>query len=306
MCGRLEGAWRKAPPARVVSRFGTLYRSTCADLALADAYQLPPTTIQYLHQLVGRAHNQLYRAQTFQVRSWYRELFVNVPQRLFADNCLRLAFVLFWSVFLLCMYLSWRNPDFAEQAVGKELLVQMESMYSREAIHDRADASAGMSGYYISHNGTIGLRCFAYGVLAGIGGIYETIFNAAVLGAVFGHMMDDHYRTHFVHFVTAHGPFELTAIVLMAAAGMRLGFSLVNTGGRGRGDALFHAARRSVPVMAAGVVLLALAAGIESFISPSSLPYAVKAGVAIVSTAILLFYFVVLGYPGQRDEEAAR
>ncbi len=98
----MEGGWRKVPPAADVSRFADLYRSACADLALADAYQLPPATIQYLHQLVGRAHNQLYRHASSPAGGWFQELFVNVPQRLYADGCLRLAFAIFWGVFLLC------------------------------------------------------------------------------------------------------------------------------------------------------------------------------------------------------------
>ena len=40
-----------------------------------------------------------------------------------------------------------------------------------------------MAGFYIGHNATIGLRCFAFGLLAGIGGLYETVFNASTLGA---------------------------------------------------------------------------------------------------------------------------
>ena len=42
------------------------------DLALADAYQLPPTTVEYLHQLVGRAHNQMYRGRGFNFAAWLR------------------------------------------------------------------------------------------------------------------------------------------------------------------------------------------------------------------------------------------
>ena len=120
----------KIPPAANVSRFADLYRSACADLALADAYQLPPATIQYLHQLVGRAHNQLYRQESLPRGGWYHELFVNVPQRLYADGCLRLAFALFWGVFLLCMFIAWRDPDFAPRIVGKEELLIVERRYS--------------------------------------------------------------------------------------------------------------------------------------------------------------------------------
>lgn len=300
LCSALDALRSKVPPAANVSRFAELYRSACADLALADAYQLPPATIQYLHQLVGHAHNQLYRNQPLPTVGWFREVFVHVPQRLFADGCLRLALAIFWGVFLLSLWIAWRDPDFAPQIVGKEALLSLDRQYSHE-FQPEGDERTGMAGFYVWHNATIGLRCFAFGLLGGIGGLYETVFNASTLGAMFGFMANSPNRSNFFQFVTAHGPFELTAVVLMAAAGMRLGFSMINTRGRSRADALYHAARRSVPVMSVGVVLFLLAAGIEAFISPFATPYAVKAGVAALSTGMLLMYFVALGYPGRKD-----
>ena len=40
-----------------------------------------------------------------------------------------------------------------------------------------------------------------------------------------------------------------------------------------------------------------LAALIEGFISPTSAPLWLKRGIAVVSTGMLMFYFVILGYP---------
>ena len=78
--------------AAKISRFSTLYRSACADLALADSYHLPPNTVQYLHRLVGRAHNQLYRSREFNYRSWSDLILVEAPQRIFRDRCVQVAF----------------------------------------------------------------------------------------------------------------------------------------------------------------------------------------------------------------------
>ncbi len=50
---QLESKRKKKMGAEAMTRFATLYRATCADLALAESYQLPPNTVQYLHQLVG-------------------------------------------------------------------------------------------------------------------------------------------------------------------------------------------------------------------------------------------------------------
>jgi hypothetical protein len=88
-----------------------------------------------------------------------------------------------------------------------------------------------MAGFYINHNTGIGLRCFAFGLFFGIGGLFAVVFNAASLGTTFGHMARVPQSENFYEFVTAHSPFEFTAIVLSAAAGMRLGFSVVQTNG---------------------------------------------------------------------------
>ena len=57
----------------------------------------------------------------------------------------------------------------------------------------------------------------------------------------------------------------------------------------------------ATPTMAVAVILFCLAAVIEAFLSPSSAPYAVKAGTAVLSAAILLFYIFGLGLMGRES-----
>ncbi len=302
LCTRIEGSRRSKLDAATLSRFSTLYRSACADLALADAYRLPPATIHYLHRLVGRAHNQLYRSRRFNVATWARQLLVDVPRRLFADNCLRLAFCIFWGMFLLSGIMAYTMPGYSNRVMGRMWTTQLEEMYA-EPIQQRDPATtnpaarSGMAGFYIRHNTSIGLQCFAFGLLFGVAGLFVTASNAVLLGAAFGHMATVPQGDNFYHFVTAHGPFELTAIVLSAAAGMKLGFSLIDTGGLTRSAALRRTAVDTMPTMGAAMVMFLLAAMIEAFLSPSPAPYWVKATVAVLSAALLVVYFVVLGYP---------
>jgi len=296
-CARLAGRRRRELGARTLARFAALYRAACADLALADAYELPRATVQYLHELVGRAHNQLYRSRRFDVSTWARQLLVDVPQRLFRDGALWLAFCIFWGVFILSGVLGNTRPEFAHALIGQEEMDALETMYSHAPDGRNPAMSGGMFGFYVLNNPSIGLRVFALGLLLGVGGLVATIYNAAFLGAVFGYMATTPQSDHFFQFVTAHGPFELTAIVLSAAAGMRLGFAILDTGGLGRLASLERAAVQTLPVALLAVVLFLLAAMIEAFLSPSSAPYAVKAAVAIVSAGSLFFYFIVLGYP---------
>ncbi|MBN1910447.1 MAG: stage II sporulation protein M [Pirellulales bacterium] len=300
LCFRLEGRSRVRVAARTAGRFAALYRGACADLALADSYQLPGSTVQYLHELVGRAHNQLYRSRVFDTAGWAQRLLVEVPQQLFHDRALRLAFVIFWGLFLLSAFLAYARPDFALAVVGQEQLTQFEEMYANPINGRESQDDWEMLGRYISRNPSIGLLCFAMGLLLGIGGLFTLIINATSIGCVFGHMATTPQAENFYEFVTAHGPYELTAVVLSAGAGMRLGFAILQTGGLSRMDSLRRAGRETLPMAMTAVVLFILAALIEGFVSPSSLPYWVKAAVSIFSASTLMFYFVILGYPKEQ------
>ncbi len=301
LCAAMEVRAKRKLGGRQIGRFASLYRAACADLALADSYQLPPNTVRYLHQLVGRAHNQLYRSRTFRIAGWASELLFSVPQRLYKDNCLRLAFAIFFGFFAASMYLSYSSPEFAESVVGRDALTMMEEMHSESVSGTGPNQSAAMVGFYIRHNPSIGLQCFAAGLLLGVGGIFITLSNAVQLGTIFGHMATTPSAENFFEFVTAHAPFELTAIVLCSAAGMRLGFSLIDTGGMGRVAALRRATYEAMPAMWGAMILFVLAALIEGVLSPSQAPYAFKLAVAGLSSGLLLFYFVLLGHPPSDD-----
>ena len=305
LCGLLAAGRTKALGAAELSRFAALYRAACADLALADAYQLPPNTVQYLHRLVGRAHNQLYRTRRFAFATWSRVLFEEVPQRIFQDRCVQVAFCLFWGVFLLSAFLAYsRNvwPQYAEAMMTRQAIEGLESSFQDPV--DGRDPEAGlmMVGFYIQHNTGIGLKCFAGG-LAVIPGVFITAYNAAFLGAAFGYMArpDVAQGENFFHFVTAHGPFELTAIVLSAGAGLRLGLAWLAPGRWSRLASLRRTAEESLPLMGAAMAMFFLAALIEGLVSPTGLPYWVKASVAIVSSGMLSFYFILLGMPRGSD-----
>src|SRR5690606_11235895 len=117
-----------------------------------------------------------------------------------------------------------------------------------------------MATFYIMWNTGIGLKCFAWGLLV-VPGLYTLMWNAMVLGGSFGYMArpDVPEGVNFFQFVTAHGPFELTAIVLSAGAGLRLGVSWINPQGMVRLDSLRHNARYAMPLMGAAMLLFFLA-----------------------------------------------
>jgi uncharacterized membrane protein SpoIIM required for sporulation len=292
---------KKGISADDILRLGELYRSACADLMLAEAHDLPRDTVAYLHSLVGRAHNAVYRSKGFRLKDWGRAIFEEVPRRLRADPMLRIAALTFWGLFLLTAFVAAAQPGFAIRVLGEDQVEAMETMYERaldgsgggKEVLGRDDSM--MTGFYIWHNAGIGLSCYAWGFLFGIGSLGMLAFNAITLGTVFGHMATVTQAGHFFTFVTAHGPFELTAIVFAGAAGLRLGSGLLVTQGQARMVSLRREARQSLPIIGVSVILFILAAFLEGYVSASPLPYWSKATIAVFSTLLLAFYVFALG-----------
>ena len=229
------------------------------------------------------------------------------PQVIFNDRCVHFAFILFWGLFLLSGYLAYEDrvwPDFAAEVVGLESLDSYEEMYSQ--VESRSfGTNSEMMGFYISHNAGIGLQCFVMMLFIPFG-LVTLCYNAVAIGAVFGYMFrPDMGGTgdNFKNFVTAHGPLELTAIVLSAGAGMKIGLSWMVTGGLSRADSLVKTARESLPIVLCAVILFCMAAVVEGFISPmTSLPWWCKGAVAVASSCGLMIYFVCLGFPRSSSE----
>ncbi len=300
---RLNERVGRKPDPETAARFSSLYRAACADLALAESYQLPPNTVDYLHRLVAKSHNQLYRGQKFRWRDWYDKIFFETPRLIFNDPCIHIAAVLFWGLFLVTAYLAFSNtlwPGFAEEVVGEQALEGCKDMYTSFGGRGGIGADANMAGFYVHHNAGIGLKCFVT-MLAVIPGLVTLSFNAVQLGTIFGYMFRPEHgdaSINFQNFVTAHGPFELTAIVLSAGAGLKIGLSWIMTGGLGRVDSLLKTARETLPIAMCAVILFILAALIEGFVSPADyMPWSVKGLVGVGSSCLMMFYFVVLGYP---------
>ena len=110
---------------------------------------------------------------------------------------------------------------------------------------------------------------------------------------------------NFFTFVTAHGQFELTAIVFAGAAGLRMGWGLIDTKGQTRLASLRREAGNALPALGASVVLFVLAAFVEGFISASALPYWTKAGVAVFG-AVPIIASLTLGGRRRQGEAVVR
>jgi uncharacterized membrane protein SpoIIM required for sporulation len=178
----------------------------------------------------------------------------------------------------------------------------MEEMYSESA--ESIGSTRGpdddwmMFGHYIHNNISIAFQCFAAGIFAGIGSMYFLVFNGVLMGAVAGYLTERGLSETFYSFVVTHGAFELTAIVLAGATGLRLGHAIVAPGRLSRVQSLTQAARETMLIIYGFVGLLLIAAAVEAFWSSARwLPLPLKYTVAAVCWLGVLGY---LAFQGRR------
>jgi uncharacterized membrane protein SpoIIM required for sporulation len=159
-----------------------------------------------------------------------------------------------------------------------------------------------MFGYYIMNNIGVGFQCFASGLLAGLGPAFYMAYNGAFAGAVGGYLIAGGKAENFLSFVITHSAFELTAIVLAGAAGLRMGHALLAPGRRTRLEALKHNALDAVPVVCGVVVMLLVAAVLEAFWSSARwVAPGVKYAVGAACWTLVLVY---LGWQGRSGVQA--
>ncbi|MDJ0807212.1 MAG: stage II sporulation protein M [Gammaproteobacteria bacterium] len=285
--------------------FPSRYRRVCTHYSLALSRAYSPALQERLHSLVLRGHPHLYRQQT----AWRWRILHFVL--LGFPRALRRHSSYFWvslAVFLLPALLvgvgCYQDRDLIYSILDEQTVASMETMYDPanrqpgRAPERSSETDFVMFGYYIMNNIGIGFRAFAGGILLGVGTLFLLLFNGVVLGGVAGHLTRLGYQDTFWPFVSGHGAFELTAIVICGAAGLMLGHALLAPGQRTRLMALKQQAAAALQLVMGAALMLLLAAFIEAFWSSSSLPIGAKYSVAALLWLLVVLY---LGWMGRSN-----
>jgi uncharacterized membrane protein SpoIIM required for sporulation len=302
----LEALLVRAPsmhrlPARSISRAASLYRTVCADLMRARAADYAPEVLTLLDGLAARGHNALYSAPPYRLAAVGDLLREDFPRALRRH---RGAFWLAVTFFLLPGITgfagAYLSRNFALSLISPEQAEQAEEAYSEGFDTGRdEDTDTAMAGFYVYNNVGIAFRCFATGVLFGVGSAFFLIFNGLQIGAMFGLLAASGRGMNLLTFVATHGALELTAIVISGAAGLVMGYALVDARGRGRFASLQAQAADITRMVLGAAVMLVMAALIEAFWSPSSLPVAVKLSGAAALWLAVVVYLLVAGRGGR-------
>ncbi|MCV4272046.1 stage II sporulation protein M [Pseudomonas capsici] len=300
---RLDALERGKRDPETGETFASDYRRICHQLALARERGYSSHLIDPLQQLAMRGHQQLYRHRSSFAAQFLGFLLAGFP-RLVREQWrfVLVASLLFFGSLIGMGVLVYFFPDLIYSIVSPAQVSDMESMYDPaarrigQALERESSSDWMMFGYYIMNNIGIAFQTYASGLLFGLGSLFFLLFNGLMIGAVAGHLTQIGFGQTFWSFVVGHGAFELTAIALAGAAGLKLGWALLAPGRLTRAEALRQAARVSVQLIGGVILFLLIAAFIEAYWSSMTWPAPlIKYLVGAALWALVIAYLALAG-----------
>ena len=308
--GQLDALERGKADAQTCQSFAARYRQLCQHLALAQARGYSSHLIDQLQQLAMRGHQQFYRHRSHLGAQMIRFLFGGFPRLVRSEwRSVCVASLLFFGSLALMGLLTYLYPELIFSLVSPDQVSEMERMYDPDArrLGRFSERGSGddwvMFGFYIMNNIGIAFQTFASGLLFGLGSVFFLFFNGLMIGAIAGHLTQIGFGQTFWPFVIGHGAFELSAIALSGAAGLKLGWALIAPGRLSRGEALLQAARISVQLVYGVIVFLLIAAFIEAYWSSMTWPAPwIKYSVGAILWSLVVAYLTLAGRESHAPE----
>jgi uncharacterized membrane protein SpoIIM required for sporulation len=273
-------AWRL--PAADVLRLGARYREAAADLAYARRRFGDDPVTRRLETLVLRARPLVYGAPArrgslvaYLAHGYWRAV-AERPKPLIA------AWLLLVVPALLAGLWALSDPSAAGGLVPADLRSVSEPHHEGLVLHGAGEHAGVSIGIFIN-NIQVTFLAYAGGMTLGLLTGYVLATNGILLGAVAGLASGAGNGGDLLRLVAGHGVLEFSCIAVAAAAGLRVGWSLVEPGAGTRAEALRAEAGRSVGIVLGTMPWLVLAGLVEGFVTGT------------YSTAVVLPLGIALG-----------
>lgn len=265
-----------------VQELGQRYRAVVADLArLRQSHPHDPLRPR-LETLAVQARQLVYDSEftpsspvRFLTTRYWRLVRERPTQLIIA------ALLLFGSAAFAAIY-AFVDPAGAAGLVPAEFRAALEPGPDGTANGLGASGQTAFSAFLITHNIQVSILAFVAGIFFTIGTAYILVTNGLLLGAVAGLLVKSGDGAFFVELVAAHGVLEISAIIVASAAGLRMGWALVDPGLQTRREALAAAARGAVLIIVGTMPWFVVAGIIEAFVSRNGFPAVPMVAIGVV------------------------
>ena len=309
-----QGAWWRLQQlterARKITRISpdeldemiNLYQHTGANLANARIeYAADSTLVNRLTLLVADAHGVLYGQRDVEVRRTLVQFAtLTFPAAIYSLRryILVAALLMFvpWAVFQIWLSISPEAFDLAApDGAGQQYIEQdFEEYYSNQP-------SQNFATQVFLNNIRVGFLAFAAGILLCVVTAAILAWNGANVGMAGGLFTHAGQADKFWGLILPHGMIELSAVVVAGAAGLRIGWAIIDPGDRPRFNALTEEARRAGAVLVGLVVAFLLAGLVEGFVTGKPWPTSLRIGIGVLVFGLFWGWTIVYAIRARRE-----
>lgn len=270
--------------------FGRRYRAVTADLAFARRRFQGDPVVARLERLVADGAQTLYGRRRRSGSPLH--FMLSDYWRLIAERPGPLAVAAFTTVASVGLATLWGMHDPAAALGLVPARFRTAAQVHVHALPGGATTLAAGAGSIFINNIQVSFLVFAGGLLLGLGSLYVLAYNGLMVGALTGITLQAGNFGIFLRYVLPHGILELSCFTIAGAAGIRLGWALIEPGWLTRGEAMRRQARPAVAIIIGTAPFLVLAGLTEGFVTPRALPLgaALAVGLALGGTFWSLVY----------------
>jgi uncharacterized membrane protein SpoIIM required for sporulation len=271
-----------------------LYQRVATHLSYARTYYRDPALTAKLSGLVARSGAIVYGARPRTLRAIGRFFAVTFPAAFWHIRWFVVVATLV-SLLPAAGFGIWlANSPAAVEATAPPAVREAYVNHDFEAYYSSAPASEFAASVF-ANNVQVAFVAFALGILLCVGTLYVLIGNGANLGVALGLFAAVGQQPKFWGLVLPHGMLELTSVFIAGAAGLRLGWTLIDPGDRPRLTALAEEGRRTVVIVIGLILTFGVAGAIEGFVTGRPWPTALRVGIGALAETAFLVYACALG-----------
>jgi uncharacterized membrane protein SpoIIM required for sporulation len=277
-----------------VDELVTAYQRTATHLSVLRTAGHDPALIARLSTRVARARTAVGGAHSPAWRSVGRFAVVAFPAMAYRLRWWWLATAA--GSLLVAVLLGWwvaRSPSIQASLLSRYQVANLVNHQFR-SYYSQANAQSFAAKVW-TNNVLVATEALISGIVLGIPTLLVLLDNSVNVGVVGGLMIGHGRAAEFFGLILPHGMLELSAVFLAGAAGLRLGWSIIDPGQRPRAQALAQEGRETITIALGLIVVLLVSGVIEAFVTPSPLPTWTRIGIGVCAEAAFLGYVIGLG-----------
>lgn len=277
-----------------------LYIQLMNDLSYAQTYYPKSKTTVYLNHLAAQTYQKIYKTRRLEENRIKHFFTTEIPLLLYQyRKYLYFSFL----VFFICVFIGTISTkydlNFIRLILGDSYVNEtLDNIKNGDSMAIYKSGSSFSSFILITINNLyVGLRMFMYGIFGGVGTLIFMFYNGIMIGSFQYFFIQQNEFISSLKGVWLHGTFEISALIIEAAAGFIIGGSLFFPKTFSRIDSFKIGFKNAFKIVLSTIPLTIVAGFIEGYITryAKEMPDILNYLIIFLSLVLVVFYFVI--YP---------